>query len=85
MRRRARRRIDGVPAAGARGDMALTRRGVEPISPRSDDYHIEGEDAGDRPSHAARVVQGFQIVLIVVLAVLSFAVFWLIGLMLNIL
>jgi hypothetical protein len=49
-----------------------------------DDYHVEGDDEPLAPSVGARMVQAGQMVLILVLAVLSLAVFWLIGLILNI-
>jgi hypothetical protein len=88
MRNPLRRIVDRRPAAAtAGGDMAWSmRRNAEPISPLPpDDYHVEGETQVEQPTVAARVVHGLQIVLIIVLALLSFAVFWLIGLTLNIL
>jgi hypothetical protein len=61
-------------------------RNAGPVSPLPpDDYHVEGETQTEQPTVAARIVHGLQIALIIVLTVLSFAVFWLIGLMLNIL
>jgi hypothetical protein len=65
--------------------MALSlRRKVEPITPPTDDYQVEGEAAPARATTGAQVVHVLQVLLIVVLALLSFAVFWLIGLLLNI-
>ena len=73
-------------ATQARFDLApMMGRDTAPGIGTSDDYHVEGDAAADQPSTAMRIVHGMQIVLIFVLAVLSFAVFWLIGLMLNIL
>ncbi len=66
--------------------MALTRRpNVEPIAPAADDYLVEGDEQPDQPSTAAQVIHLLQLLLIIVLAVLSLSVFWLIGLLLNIL
>ena len=50
----------------------------------ADDYLVEGDAAVAPPSTAVRIVHGLQIVLIVILAALSFAIFWLVGLMLDI-
>jgi hypothetical protein len=75
------------PLQSGDGMATLTmRRDVDPIRPRAaDDYLVEGDQQVDQPSTAARLIQTLQIVLIVVLAVLSLAVFWLLGLLLNIL
>ncbi|HWD59845.1 MAG TPA: hypothetical protein VG308_16275 [Stellaceae bacterium] len=63
-----------------------TARSVNPIGPPGeDDYLVEGDEQIDQPSAAARVVHTLQIVMIFVLAVLSLAVFWLLGTVLNIL
>ena len=51
----------------------------------ADDYLVEGDTAAAGPSAALRIVHGLQIVLIVIMAALSFAIFWLVGLMFNIL
>jgi hypothetical protein len=74
---------DRAPPVG--GDMALTlRRDVDPIRPRTqDDYLVEGEQQLDQPTAAARLIQTLQILLIIVLAVLSLAVFWMLGLLFN--
>jgi hypothetical protein len=65
--------------------MALTlRRDVEPISPPTDDYLVEGEEESNRPTAGAQVVRVLQILLILVLAALSLAVFWVLGLLFNI-
>jgi len=66
--------------------MALTlRRDVEPISPPTDDYLVEGEEQLERPTAGAQIVRVLQIVLILVLAALSLAVFRVLGLLLGIL
>lgn len=67
-------------------DMAMAmRRNTGPISPRSDDYLVEGEQVIAPPSVTDRVLNSLQILLILVLAVLSLGVFWLLGLLFNIL
>ena len=81
--------------------LSFRRRGIAPMPRRnpemavrsarpqagtlSDDYLVEGEDADDRPSAGARIVHGLQLLLILVIGVLSLAVFWVAGTMLNIL
>jgi hypothetical protein len=66
--------------------MALTlRRDDEPISAPTDDYLVEGEEQPNRPTAGARIAHGLQIALIIALAVLSLAIFWVLGLMFNIL
>jgi hypothetical protein len=52
--------------------------------PVEDDYLVEGEELPDQPSIAARVVRTLQFVLIIVLAALSLAVFWLFATILGI-
>ena len=49
-----------------------------------DDYLVMGDPEPDRPGVGARIVHGLQILLILVLAVLSFAIFWVVGLLLNV-
>jgi hypothetical protein len=70
-----RARIQPMPITPRTGDML--------IGP-ADDYHVEGVGAGERPSAGSRLIQGLQVAVIFVVAILSFAVFWLIGVMLNI-
>jgi hypothetical protein len=65
-------------------DMAM-RASLEPTGPRDDDYLIEDGQGPARASVMSRVVRLLQIVLTAILAVLSFAIFWLLGMMLNIL
>ena len=79
-----RRRRPIAPMAMSRRipDTAM-RGGAEPIGPRDDDYLIEGSEEPMRPSAAAQVVQLMQVVLIVILAALSFTIFWLLAVMLN--
>jgi hypothetical protein len=57
----------------------------DPITPVDDDYLIEGEDIDDQPPFAARVVNTLQIVLIIVAAILSLAIVWLLAVVFNIL
>jgi hypothetical protein len=49
-----------------------------------DDYLVVGDVEPDRPGVGARIVHGLRILLILVLAVLSFAIFWVVGLLLNV-
>jgi hypothetical protein len=63
-------------------DPAL-RRGVDPAGRRADDYLVEGEEEFVRPSSGSRIVNALQILLILMLAVLSFAIFWVVGLLFN--
>jgi hypothetical protein len=60
-------------------------RSRDPIVPRDDDYLVEGEELTEQPSTAARLVQTAQILLIIVLAVLSLAIVWLLGVVFNVL
>jgi len=50
-----------------------------------DDYLIEGEDLPEPVPNSARLVHTLQIVLILIIAALSFAIFCLMGLVLNLL
>jgi hypothetical protein len=50
----------------------------------ADDYHVVGRDEPERAGAGARLVQGLLLVLILVLAVVTFAIFWVVGLLLNI-
>ena len=60
------------------------RREIAPGSQLpADDYLVEGATEPETPSAALRVVHGLQVVLVIVLAALSFAVFWLVGTILN--
>jgi hypothetical protein len=49
-----------------------------------DDYLVVGDVEPDRPGVGARIVHGLQILLILLMAALSFAIFWVVGLLLNI-
>ena len=51
----------------------------------ADDYLVEAESEAVRPPAAQQAVRVLQLVLIAVIAVLSLAVFWMIGLILGIL
>jgi hypothetical protein len=53
----------------------------EPIP--ADDYLIDGSESDDRPSTSARVVHALEILLIVVMAALVFAIVWVLGVVLN--
>ncbi|HTQ33981.1 MAG TPA: hypothetical protein VMI30_07415 [Stellaceae bacterium] len=77
-----RRRIQPMPTARRTAEMVM-RRG-DPISPMSDDYLVEGTEEPARPSTGAQVAHFLQIVMIFVMAVLSFAIFWLVGIAFNI-
>ncbi len=55
----------------------------DPFAPR-DDYHIEGEGVDETPSVAGRVAHVLQIVLIIVMAILSAAIVWLLGVIFGI-
>jgi hypothetical protein len=58
---------------------------VEPIDEGPpDDYLVENDEEPIRAPAGARIVQGLQVLLILILAVLSLAVFWMVGLVLNI-
>jgi hypothetical protein len=50
-----------------------------------DHYLVESDQAIEQPSAVDRIIHALQLVLIIVLAVLSLAVFWLLGLLFNIL
>jgi hypothetical protein len=77
-----RRRIDPMP----RRDFAMASRVAgDPMASPSDDYLVEGEEVSDRPSAAAQAIQMMQVVVIIIIAVLSLAVFWLLGVVFNIL
>jgi hypothetical protein len=65
--------------------MALTlRRDAEPIGPPTDDYLVEGEAEPQRTA-GGQIIQVLMILLILVLAVLSLGIFWMLGLLFNIL
>jgi hypothetical protein len=77
--------VDPDRALDTEHDRTLAmRQDAEPISGQADDYLVEG-DTEVQPTPALRAVQGLQFLVVVVLAVLSFAVFWLVGVLLNIL
>jgi hypothetical protein len=78
---RRRRSIDPMPRRNL--DMAI-RGGADPMRGPSDDYLVEGTEEPVRPSVMAQVAQFLQVILIAVIAVLSLAVFWLVGTLLNI-
>lgn len=54
-----------------------------PAAP-GDDYLVEGEEQAYRPSVVNQTAQLLQMVMIGVIAVLSLAIFWLVGTVLNI-
>ena len=64
------------------GDMAMTpRQEAEPV----DDYHVEGREEVYLPTIGARIAYILRMLMVLVMAVLSFAIFWVVGLTLNIL
>jgi hypothetical protein len=64
--------------------MAVTlRREADPTGRPMDDYLVEGERQPAGPSIAARIVYVLQVALIIIMAVLSLAIFWTIGLWLE--
>ena len=83
MLNRLRRQTNRDPWPSMAQETAPMRGAVEPDSVPADDYAVEGDRTFERPTATGRVVHALQIVLIVLVAVLSFAMFWLIGLMLN--
>ena len=50
----------------------------------ADDYHVVGRDEPDRIGAGTRILHGLQILVVAVIAVLSFAIFWVVGLLLNV-
>lgn len=72
------------PSPPVGGGMTMAMRRSDPIS-QSDDYLVEGDQPVEQPSVVDRIIHSLQIVLVLVLAVLSLAVFWLLGLLFNIL
>jgi hypothetical protein len=74
---------DDRQAQAMRAETAL-RRDVEPVAPRRDDYLVEGEREPEGPTVGARIIHGLQIITIIVIAALSLAIFWVIGLILHI-
>jgi hypothetical protein len=77
-----RQRIDPMPRHEFQ--MAVARGAGAPVAPLSDDYLIEGDEEPNRPSVLLQIAHFLRILLIVVMAILSLAVFWLIAVMLNI-
>jgi hypothetical protein len=66
--------------------MPLTMRPqAEPTDPRGNDYLIVGEGPSEASPIGFRVIRLLQGLLVIVLAVLSLAVFWTIGVMLGLL
>ncbi len=64
-----------------------TRRSTErngPIATTADDYLIVGRDEPERPGFGTRIAYGLLFLIILVIAVLSFATFWVAALLLNI-
>ncbi|MFZ2007513.1 MAG: hypothetical protein WB697_07815 [Stellaceae bacterium] len=59
-------------------------RQPEPVVTRDDDYHVEGETIVENPSIGARVVHSLQILLILVVAILSAAIIWTLGVIFGI-
>lgn len=77
-----RRRAAPIPPREAAEPPA--NRDADPVDLPPDDYLIEGEDLPAPLPKAARLVQTLQVVLILIIAALSLAIFWLMGLALNI-
>lgn len=61
-----------------------TRDPIGPVGPRDDDYLVEGEELSDQPTVAARVIHTLQIVLIILTAILSLGIVWLMGVVFNV-
>ena len=61
------------------------RGGAAPVAVSADDYLVEGEHEPHQPTAVDRVLSTLQIVLIILMAVLSLAVFWTLGVILSIL
>jgi hypothetical protein len=60
-------------------------RQPDPIVPRDDDHYlVEGETIVENPSVGARVVHFLQVLLIIVVAILSAAIVWLLGVIFGI-
>ena len=49
-----------------------------------DDYIVEREDQQPRTPASLRIIRFLQAILIIVIAILSFAVFWMVGLIIGI-
>ena len=79
-----RRRVEPTALPPRNLDIPM-RGGPDATEPVDDDYLIEDDETSTRPSAMLQVVRLLQIVLVAILAVLSFAIFWLLGVMLNIL
>lgn len=56
-----------------------------PSSEPSDDYVIETETERPRPPVSLQILRFFQAILIIAIAILSFAVFWMVGLIIGVL
>ncbi|HXP03317.1 MAG TPA: hypothetical protein VN808_04290 [Stellaceae bacterium] len=59
-------------------------RSIEHSDALIDDYVIETETERPGPPASLRIVRFFQAVLIIAIAILSFAVFWMVGLIIGI-
>jgi hypothetical protein len=57
---------------------------VDPATVPAGDYLVVGRDEPDAPGIGARIAHGFMILMVLVLALVSFAIFWVVGLLLNI-
>ena len=58
---------------------------AERTDPRGDDYLVEGEGPNETPPLGLRVVRLLQGLVVIVLALLSLAVCWTVGVMLGVL
>jgi hypothetical protein len=74
---------DDNRAQAMRAETALRRDG-DPIALRRDDYLVEGDREPEGPTVGARIIHGLQIITIIVIAALSLAIFWVVGLILHI-
>ena len=77
------RRRKIAPMARRDFDRAMRQEAPATAAP-GDDYLVEGEEQPYRPSVVSQAAQLLQMVMIGVIAVLSLAIFWLVGTMLNI-
>jgi hypothetical protein len=65
--------------------MVLTiRPAADRIDPRGDDYLVEGEGPSSQPAVGLQIIRVLQGLLVILLALLSIAVMWMVGLMLGI-
>jgi hypothetical protein len=54
------------------------------IDPRGDDYLVEGKGPSGQPAVGLQIIRVLQGLLVIVLALLSISVMWVVGLMLGI-